>query len=1036
MRRLLMRRTARATTATTATTPPSGDLWSTVYGSVATDTAVTVPVGQTITYDMASQSPGALDIFGTLQFQPTTRSLLPNYIRVGNGGALLIGTEANPWPRNQTATIELRGAVINKSTRIVINTPAATATGGRLTELWPMSGAVDGEVWTVTVNGGNTTMSVSSSVSGALGTATVGSYFTAGSRCRFKPLGTFSAGQVITFSGVAKAFKADILSRGLIVEPGGRVEMIAAHTAFPYARADEHIANGSNQITLHTIVDWLPGEKLLVGPTYYYGTASGTPQEVTIQSITTVSGRSVVTTVENISGARWGRMQYVTDAGMALAAGTLTMPSAATAGTWNAAAKTVDQRALIMHLTRPIKIQGANDAAYTNDGLGGHVMWMGNTSIVKFDGVEQIRMGQAGIIGAYGFHAHLCSLNTPNGTSLPSDGTITGSVAGNQYVKNCTSRDAQNRFMVIHGTHGLLVEKNIGWKSKGHMYFMEDGAEELNTLVGNVAVGADEPTAGNALLNHDRGSTLSGAQSGGAGFWLANMNNTFEDNIALGNKGCGFWNVPARRMFGPSREVPGFPFRKPILSHARNYSGFNNGVGMITSQFPNNEIGTQTAIAQYWPTDDSTDTQDENKLVRVTIDAYQGHMNDGGGYLNHVADVLYQNWTIVGNAGRGITGKTTGLQKHISQLRGLLVSAKSLNDNGDYSTLHPNNPRAGLASYHGTVQADHMLFMYYKPGLDPTTYFYGYHAEAISSVVGCDDHYEGPGEEEQFVRFPRDKCFFYDAQTAISRPPQTDGNAVTNGSTWRYYTFNQTLPDPTGFATARVGSTIVLNRPIFVSGLADLQAIPGTPLADGQYVSTMARMGGLGKIRTTEDDAASTVMPAPTLGITWTRLNPADDTVIGTFAVGDGDVSLKLGNMRTLAVNPINSKYAIEWDGGVMANSDLRFELSRCDQTGDLVVLRFPRSAAVTSATMTKNYNTTPPSGGDIAAGYGKVLSSAASYAAMLALADGGYWHDTANNHLYVAHRGNRLTSVPWVAQGYPADSNNVLWNLVRYRIA
>lgn len=175
----------------------------------------------------------------------------------------------------------------------------------------------------------------------------------------------------------------------------------------------------------------------------------------------------------------------------------------------------MDTRAEVVHLSRPVVIQGVNDSLTTEDLYGGHVMAM-KGSTVKIDGAEFRRMGQAGQIGRYPLHWHLA-------------GDATGS-----YVKNSSFHNNFNRCLTIHGTQNLLVENNVAYRSFGHCYFLEDGSEFGNVLRNNIGLSIDKPKAEHVILPSDTGFL------GPSVFWITHPNNVLENNIAAGADGSGF----------------------------------------------------------------------------------------------------------------------------------------------------------------------------------------------------------------------------------------------------------------------------------------------------------------------------------------------------------------------------------------------------------------------------------------------------------------------------------------------------------------
>ena len=57
-----------------------------------------------------------------------------------------------------------------------------------------------------------------------------------------------------------------------------------------------------------------------------------------------------------------------------------------------------------------------------------------------------------------------------------------------------------HHFVTVHGTNNALVKGNVGYKTRGHGYFIEDGSEEGTQFIGNLGLvlheGAVLPTGG------------------------------------------------------------------------------------------------------------------------------------------------------------------------------------------------------------------------------------------------------------------------------------------------------------------------------------------------------------------------------------------------------------------------------------------------------------------------------------------------------------------------------------------------------------
>src|SRR4051794_17804144 len=125
-------------------------------------------------------------------------------------------------------------------------------------------------------------------------------------------------------------------------------------------------------------------------------------------------------------------------------------------------------------------------------------------------------LGKEGVLGRYSLHYHLVG-DTMRGSS----------VIGNSIW------DSGNRWLTIHGTNYLVVRDNVGFRSLGHGYFLEDGTEVFNVLDHNLAIGARRTKRlPKQVLPFD--------ENDGAGFWWANSLNTFTDNVAANCDQYGF----------------------------------------------------------------------------------------------------------------------------------------------------------------------------------------------------------------------------------------------------------------------------------------------------------------------------------------------------------------------------------------------------------------------------------------------------------------------------------------------------------------
>ncbi|HJZ58759.1 MAG TPA: hypothetical protein VKE74_27700, partial [Gemmataceae bacterium] len=188
-----------------------------------------------------------------------------------------------------------------------------------------------------------------------------------------------------------------------------------------------------------------------------------------------------------------------------------------------------DYRGEVANLSRNVVVESADPA-----GVRAHTMYHRN-SAGSLSYTEFRHLGKQGVLGKYALHFHQCG-DTMRGSS----------VVGNSIW------DSHNRWLTIHGTDYLVARDNVGYKSVGHGFFLEDGTEVYNVLDRNLAVGAK---AGKRLPKQ----VLPFDQNEGAGFWWTNSLNSFTRNVAAECDHYGF-----RYEATPSSALKlNFPVRQP-----------------------------------------------------------------------------------------------------------------------------------------------------------------------------------------------------------------------------------------------------------------------------------------------------------------------------------------------------------------------------------------------------------------------------------------------------------------------------------------
>lgn len=217
-----------------------------------------------------------------------------------------------------------------------------------------------------------------------------------------------------------------------------------------------------------------------------------------------------------------------------------------------------ETRAAVALLTRSIRIVSAGDAyddpfAAEAPGkyFGGHTIARAGFAKFQMQGVEMYQLGQGGRLGHYPVHFHMAR-------KAPAD----------TFVRDCSVHDSMTRFYVVHATHGVTLERNVGYKSIGHGYYIEDGTEIDNEFHANIGILAR--AAIDNVQNPRRVPGILASPDGGGEyvpyhsdwdhpsvFWIMNGWNEFVGNMAVGATSCGacYWLVPGANSGGSRNQT-------------------------------------------------------------------------------------------------------------------------------------------------------------------------------------------------------------------------------------------------------------------------------------------------------------------------------------------------------------------------------------------------------------------------------------------------------------------------------------------------
>ncbi|XP_052081131.1 cell migration-inducing and hyaluronan-binding protein-like [Mytilus californianus] len=241
--------------------------------------------------------------------------------------------------------------------------------------------------------------------------------------------------------------------------------------------------------------------------------------------------------------------------------------------------KNVDMRGEVGLLTRNILFDSEDAEGSTT--YGGNLKALKGFKSVHIENAEFNDLGQQEVLGRYPIHFHMCEDVDEDEATRP-------------WIKHNSIHHSNSRCVTVHGTHGLIVEDNVCYMTKGHGYFLEDGGEKRTVLNGNLGLGQEKGT----LIKADISPTT---------FWITNPLSYVTNNVAAGGDGRGYWYTYPRIPLGPSADK-GYMLK----DEARHtvISEFDNNVAHSNKQhgfFIDNEFqpdGSASGYNRYRPKED------------------------------------------------------------------------------------------------------------------------------------------------------------------------------------------------------------------------------------------------------------------------------------------------------------------------------------------------------------------------------------------------------------------------------------------------
>ncbi len=310
-------------------------------------------------------------------------------------------------------------------------------------------------------------------------------------------------------------------------------------TGSSWMRLNSTLKGGENSLKVSgTPSDWRPNDNIVLTSTDYL---PGHAEQVQIAS---VSG-STVDLMGTVKNPHWGQPYSLASVPCGASGQETTceigpdlLPGQ------KAVDRNIDTRAAVGLLSRSIRIisDGATPGSQLTGYYGGHTVVRQAFLSYQIQGVEFYQMGQGGAIGHYPVHFHMARQTPPN-----------------TYVKDSSMWDSMTRWITIHATQNVTLARNVGYKSIGHGFYLEDGSEANNVLNTNLGVFARA-----AVDNEQNDRKVPGilAETGDPSppeqdpyhsdwrtptvFWIMNGWNEFQYNFASSAGTCGvcYWLLP------------------------------------------------------------------------------------------------------------------------------------------------------------------------------------------------------------------------------------------------------------------------------------------------------------------------------------------------------------------------------------------------------------------------------------------------------------------------------------------------------------
>ena len=296
---------------------------------------------------------------------------------------------------------------------------------------------------------------------------------------------------------------------------------------------------------------------------------------------------------------------------------------------------------------------------------------------------EFTQCGQPAILGRYCIHFHMMG-------DVPTS-----------YVRGNAVHDSLARVVTIHGVHYLTVEDNVGYRVRGHNFFVEDGIETHNIIRNNLAIGS--LTVSNMLQT----------DISVASFWVTNPSNDFYGNHATGSDFYGIWYEIKPNPDGPSATNDVCPIGNPLGSVHDNVGHSNIRFGfrifkLQARKYPCQPIRDDTNGTDPWYSNPSITSLFTNFILYKNL--------QDGLLAEQTGDIIFQNFSIGENYHSGVEFYLSNFTMQPPTVTNSFIVGQSFTNAASNTTNYTSGMSGAITGRSGVTKLDNIRFYNFPVG--------------------------------------------------------------------------------------------------------------------------------------------------------------------------------------------------------------------------------------------------------------------------------------------------------------------------------